>query len=296
MRILFMGTPDFSVSIAKALYDNFEVVGIYTQPDKPVGRKKVLTPPPVKIFAQEHNIVCFQPQNLKNEKETIQKLSPDFIVVAAYGQILSKEILEIAPCINLHTSLLPKYRGASPIQSVLLHNDTFSGVTAMLMDEGLDSGDILALEYVTITDQRNFELFEELSKVSADLIIYVIQNFSTISPLSQSGAISTHCNKIKKEDAYVKFEDAKEIEHKFRAFYGWPEIYTDNFKLKEISFDSSDGHYSEGEILEINKESIKIGCLTGSLYVYHLQPHSKKAMTASAYVNGKRLKVGDCIL
>ena len=136
-KVLLMGTPDYAKKILEKLIGSYEIVGVYTQPDRPVGRKRVLTASPVKELASKYDLKLFQPENLKNETEIIKSLKPDFIVVAAFGQILPKEILEIAPSINLHASLLPKYRGASPIQSAILNGDKWSGVTAMLMDEGL---------------------------------------------------------------------------------------------------------------------------------------------------------------
>ncbi len=158
IKVIFMGTPDYAASILKTLIcsEDIEVVAVYTQPDKPVGRKRVMTPPPVKVLAESENIMLYQPQCLR-DKQTVAKLQTihcHFIIVAAYGQILPEAVLDHAPCINLHASILPQYRGASPIQQSLLHGDTQSGVTAMLMDEGLDTGAILKISEVVIADDE----------------------------------------------------------------------------------------------------------------------------------------------
>ena len=173
-RILFMGTPDYATVIFKEILNSkYEIIGLYTQPDKPVGRKQLLTPPHIKQYCLDENlnIPIFQPLKLRNNEEAtkqIEEVKPDFIIVAAYGQILPKEILNIAPCINLHASLLPKYRGASPIQESLLNDDIYTGVTSMLMEEGLDSGDILGLQYLKITPTMEVsEAFEKLSVIAA---------------------------------------------------------------------------------------------------------------------------------
>jgi methionyl-tRNA formyltransferase len=167
-----MGTPDYATTIFKKLVEsNYELVGLFTQPDKPVGRKQILTPPHIKQYCIDENIELpiYQPLKLRGNQEARQQiidLKPDFIIVAAYGQILPKEILNIAPCINLHASLLPKYRGASPIQEALLNDDRYTGVTSMLMEEGLDSGDILGLQYLKISP--TMEVIEAFSKLSTN--------------------------------------------------------------------------------------------------------------------------------
>merc|ERR1711879_16440 len=177
-RILFMGTPDYATKIfEEILNSSYKIVGLFTQPDKPVGRKQIITAPHIKQYCIDNNLdfPIFQPEKLKGNSEAtndIENLNPDFIIVAAYGQILPREILDIAPCINLHAALLPKYRGASPIQESLLNDDDFTGVTSMLMEEGLDSGDILALQYLNITPTMEVsEAFSKLSEIAAKLTI-----------------------------------------------------------------------------------------------------------------------------
>jgi methionyl-tRNA formyltransferase len=298
MKILFMGTPDYAKIILQSLIDKYEyeIVGVYTQPDKPVGRKKTLTPPPVKVLAKEYNIPVFQPNNLKNESNNIKKLNPDFIIVAAFGQILPKEILQIAPCINLHASLLPKYRGASPIQSAILNGDRYTGITAMKMDVGLDTGDILGYEYCEIGEKLVVELFKELSNIAANLTSFIIDNYENIKPLKQNDAISTYSPKITKNDGKIEFDEALQIWRKYKAFYYWPGIWTDKFKLKQISFIENYSINNAGEILDIKKNSIIIGCKKGSIEIFKIQPHSKKEMDVISYLNGQRLKIGDNLL
>ncbi len=296
MNILFMGTPDYAEIILKSLIEKYNIVGVYTQPDKPVGRKKILTAPPVKVLAENHNIPVFQPNNLKNEANNIKSLNPDFIIVAAFGQILPKEVLDIAPCINLHASLLPKYRGASPIQSAILNGDKFSGITAMKMDIGLDTGDILAYEYCEVGDKTAPELFDELANIAANLTPFVIDNYSKIKPLKQIDAISTYSPKITKKDGEIDFSDALIIYRKYKAFYYWPNIFTNKFKIKKMKLVDIDSKNEASQILEIKKDSIIVGCKKGKIEIIEIQPHSKKSMNVISYINGQRLKVGDNLL
>jgi len=302
-NVIFMGTPDYAQKILQRLIetDDINVVAVYTQPDKPVGRKKVLTPPPVKTIAKEHNIPVYQPQKLRDEitVQELLKIPCDFIVVAAYGQILSRRILEHAPCINLHASILPQYRGASPIQQTLLHGDKITGVTAMLMEEGLDTGDILKIETIAVDDDMMVEeLFEQLTEIAADLTIDVLHNFHTYTPKKQNEAEATHCKKITKADGEVSFNDAQELYNKYRAFTPWPGVYlSSGLKLKKMKLESIDEPYQDtGKIIAIDKESIVVTCKQGSLRIYKVQPQSKKEMDVLSYINGKRLALEDILL
>jgi methionyl-tRNA formyltransferase len=209
---------------------------------------------------------------------------------------LPKAVLDIAPCINLHASLLPKHRGASPIQSAILNGDKFTGVTAMKMDVGLDTGDILGYEYCEVANKTAPELFDELAKIAADLTPFIIDNYEKIKPLKQIDAISSYSPKIKKEDGKIDFENALEIYRKYLAFYYWPGIFTDKFKIKEMKLVDSDSKNKAGEILEITKNSVIIGCEKGKIEIFKIQPHSKKEMDIISYVNGQRLKVADNLL
>ena len=303
-KILFMGTPDYATTIfIELLKSKYEIVGLFTQPDKPVGRKQILTPPHIKQYCIDENIKLpiFQPLKLKNNqeaKEEIQKLKPDFILVAAYGQILPKDILDIAPCINLHASLLPNYRGASPIQESLLNDDSFTGVTSMLMEEGLDSGDILGFQYLKITRTMEVnEAFEKLSHIAAQLTITTLDNFENINAIKQNESLVTFCKKIKKDDGLVDFCDAKKLFLKYKAYSYWPGVFlSSELKLKDIELNEELSQNNEGEILEINKDFILIGCKKGSLKIKTLQAPSKKAMSSVDFVRGQRLEVGNILV
>ncbi len=302
-RILFMGTPDYATTIFKELINSeYEIVGLFTQPDKPFGRKQILTPPHIKQFCLDENlnIPIFQPLKLRGNEEAtkqIKELNPDFIIVAAYGQILPKDILDIAPCINLHASLLPKYRGASPIQESLLNDDIYSGVTSMLMEEGLDSGDILGLQYLKITPKMEVsEAFDELSQIAAKLTITTLNNFENIKPLKQNESEVSFCKKIKKEDGLVNFLNAKKLYQKYKAYSFWPGVFLESeLKLKDIELNEEDSINNEGEILEINDDGIIVGCKQGSLKIRTLQAPSKKAMSSIDYIRGQRLELGKII-
>ncbi|SFV70314.1 Methionyl-tRNA formyltransferase [hydrothermal vent metagenome] len=297
--IIFMGTPDYADVILQRLIDEREinVKAVYTQPDKPVGRKKILTPPPVKTTALKYDIEVYQPQRLREESvvSELLEIECDYIVVAAYGQILSRAILDHAPCINLHASILPQYRGASPIQQTLLNGDKETGVTAMLMEEGLDTGDIIKIEKILVPDDMMLEaLFERLTQVAADLTLDVVKHFKEYTPLPQDEAHATYCKKITKADGLVRFDNAKTLLNKYRAFTPWPGIYLDSkLKLKEIALEETESSNNPAEILSVDKESIVVGCLEGSVRIFRVQPESKKEMDVLAYINGKRLRVAD---
>jgi methionyl-tRNA formyltransferase len=274
------------------------VVGLVTQPDKKVGRKQILTPPDTKKYLLDNGIDMdiYQPQTLKSEEalEKIKSYKADFIVVAAYGQILPKSILDVCPCINLHASILPAYRGASPIQDAIKNQDVYSGVTAMLMDIGLDTGDILGFSYLNIEKLNASELFEQLSYDGAKLTIDILKNFESISPIAQNGCEATYSKKITKDDGLLDLLDAKSCEAKFRAFIFWPGVVLESgLKLKEISLYDSKSENRAGEILSVEKDSIVLGCQIGSLRVTRVQPPSKKEMSVIDYIRGKRFGVGD---
>lgn len=293
-NIVFMGTPDYASVILEAILKNggYKVVAVFTQPDRPVGRKAILTPPEVKKIVLQTDIPIFQPLNLKNSSTDIKALKPDFIVVAAYGQILPKDILDIAPCINLHASLLPKFRGASPIQEAILRGEKLSGVTAMRMGVGLDDGDMLGFSLIDISNLKSSELFCELAKMAASLIIKILDEFDDISPIKQFNALSSKCTKIKKEDGLINLKiNAKDIYAKFRAFYPWPGIFLENqTKILEMRVSNLSGPI--GEILRIDKDGFIVGVNDGSIEINVLQEAGKKSVLAKDYINGKRLSVG----
>lgn len=302
MRVLFMGTPSYATEILKALVEapDIEVTGLVTQPDKPVGRKQQLMPPDTKRYLQAHapGVAIFQPKSLKSEESVawITEQNPDFIVVAAFGQILPRAVLEIAPCINLHASLLPRYRGASPIQAAILSGDRYSGVTAMAMDEGLDTGDMLAFSVTEIVDKDAVTLFDELSHMAAALTLRTLRLYTRIAPIPQLGCDSSYAGKITKKDGEVACEDAGSVWRKYLAFIFWPGIYLpEGLKLKKIALMTEEGVHAPFTILSIEEDHIVLGCGRGALRVYRVQPPSKKEMDILSYIRGKRLKVGDTL-
>ena len=303
-KVLFMGTPSYATEILKELLNNknYEVIGIFTQEDKPVGRKQVLTPPHIKQYCLENNIniPILQPKKLKDNLVayiSIKELEPDFIVVAAYGQILPKEILNLAPCINLHASILPNYRGASPIQEGILNDDEYLGVTSMLMEEGLDCGDILGYSY--LKNEKNMlvsEAFTKLSNLAAKLTITTLDNFDKLKPIKQNDALASFCKKIKKEDGEVDFNCAKKLFSKYKAYSFWPGIFLKSeLKLKDIEFVENSSQNIAGEILEIAKDYIVVGCNQGRLKIRTLQAPSKNSINSVEYIKGKRLTIGDIL-
>lgn len=301
IKIIFMGTPDYAGDILKKIIDtkDMEVVAVYTQPDKPVGRKKLLTPPIVKTIALQNNIEVYQPEKLREADvvQTLKKIECDYIVVAAYGQILPRAVLEHAPCINLHASILPLYRGASPIQQTLLNGDSKTGVTAMLMDEGLDTGDIIKIKEINVDKNEMAEsLFERLTEAACELTIDVLKNFNSYTPIKQDNSKSSNCTKISKQDGEIKFDDADLLFNRYRAFTPWPGIYLKSgLKLKKIELLESESKNESGKILHIQKDSIIVGCGRGSVKIYRVQPESKKEMDVLSYINGKRLSVADTL-
>lgn len=300
-----MGTPSYATTILDALCheDDMEVVLLVTQQDKPVGRKQILTPPHTKAWVLENglHVEIYQPKTLRTVEafEKIVSLKPDFIVVAAYGQILPKAILDIAPCINLHASLLPKYRGASPIQSSLLANDMYTGVTSMLMEEGLDTGAILGFSYLKTNEDNASILFEKLAHLAAKLTLKTLKNFHQLFPIQQVDANASHCKKIKKEDGLVSFEtqSAQDIDTKFKALTPWPGLFIDSgLKLLDMQLMSLTQKGVQGTICAFHKEGVEISCKEGVLMLKSVQPFSKSPMNALDYIRGKRLSVGDILV
>ncbi|MCD4668036.1 MAG: methionyl-tRNA formyltransferase [Sulfurimonas sp.] len=294
-----MGTPDYAEAILKTLIDesNIEVVAVYTQPDKPVGRKKLMTPPVVKTLACANEIDVYQPTRLRDEDTVneLLKIECDYIVVAAYGQILPQAILNHAPCINLHASILPQYRGASPIQQTLLNDDKQTGVTAMLMEAGLDTGDILKIDTIAVpSDEMVENLFNRLTSLACGLTVDVLQNFNSYTPKPQDNTLSTHCSKITKADGEVEFKNVNELYNKYRAFTPWPGIYLESgLKLKNIKLEENLSSNKIGLILKIEDKSIVVGCEKGSVRIFSVQAPSKKEVDIISYINGKRLTVED---
>jgi len=298
MNVVFMGTPDYAVRILRHLKEaGFNIKAVFTQPDKPVGRKQILTPSEVKIYAQNElvGVPVFTPNTLKDEAvvSELKAFEPKFIVVAAYGKILPGSVLDVATCINLHASILPKYRGASPIQSAILAGEKQTGVTAMLMDAGLDTGDMLDFIYTPCESKMSSELFSELGELGGELIVKVLKNFENLKPQKQDDAQASHCKKISKSDGLFSFdEEAGQIYNKFRALTPWPGLYLES-GLKILSLELSEKSGKSGEILSVEKDHVVVACKGGAVKIYELQEPSKKPTNAKTYINGKRLSVGD---
>jgi len=304
LKIVFMGTPSYATTILKALVEApfVEVVLLVTQEDKPVGRKLLLTPPHTKAWLRDEglDIEVYQPRTLRNDeaREKIASYNPDFIIVAAYGKLLPKAILDIAPCINLHASLLPKYRGASPIQSTLLEGERYGGVTSMLMEEGLDTGAMLGFAYQRIEKGDTAGvLFETLANTAAALSLLSLQNFAAILPIPQTDANATHCKKIKKEEGAVDFgQSASWIMRRFQGLSPWPGIFlSSGLKLLDIEYMETKTAHEVGRIVRIENEGVIVTCKEGELFIKKVQPVSKNAMSVLEYIRGKRIGIGDTL-
>ena len=296
MRVVFMGTPEYATKILESLLEHHEGVGVFTRQDKKASRKLDFNLPHVKEFLSKTDVPIFQPKSLKDEQaqNVIRELKPDVIVVAAYGQILPQEVLDIATCINLHASILPKYRGASPIQSAILNKEEFTGVTAMRMERGLDTGDMLGFSFVKIDDSTRVEkLFEELSSVASKLTLKVLKNLGKIKTLKQCDALSSYAPKISKSDGLVNFSmSADEIFRKFQALSPWPAIYLES-GLKLIEIEKVNIETESGKIAKIEENGVVVGCSVGALKIKTVHAPSKKAVSANEYILGKRVSIGD---
>ena len=302
MNIIYMGTPDFAVPALRRLYESRHTVSaVFTQPDKPQGRKMVLTPPDVKVCAEELGIPVYQPVSFKSEEplEIIKKYNPDVIVVAAYGKLLPKAVLESAKhgCINIHGSLLPKYRGAAPIQQAVLNGDKVTGVTAMQMAEGLDTGDILtAIETEIGENETSGELFDRLSILGGDLIIRTLDMLENgeIKPIKQDESKATHTSKIDKSLCPIDFtKSADEVHNKVRGLNPWPvataELCGKRLKIYSTKICEKSGR--AGTI--ISTKPLIVACGSGSVEIIELQPEGKKRMTSAAFLAGHKLSIGD---
>lgn len=304
MKIIYMGTPDFAVPALKSLASSeHEVCAVFTQPDKPRGRKMILTPPEVKVCAQSLNIPVYQPESMKNGDalEIIGRYNPDVIVVAAYGKILPKAVLD-APkfgCVNIHGSLLPKYRGSAPIQQSVLNGDRVTGITTMLMDVGLDTGNILLTEETQIGEnETSGELFDRLAELGGNLILKTLSALEKgeITPKKQDESLATHTSKIDKSLCPIDFsKSAFEVHNKVRGLNPWPVATTKiggkNIKVYSTRLCLKSG--KNGEV--ISTKPLVVACGEKSVEILELQPEGKKRMTADAFLAGHKLEIGDII-
>ncbi len=308
MKIIFMGTPDFAVGTLDALVEaEHEVSLVVTQPDRVKGRGKTVSMPPVKECALRHDIPVFQPEKVK-ENEAVMRLraeNPDIIVVAAFGQILSKEILELPKygCINVHASLLPKYRGAAPIQWSIIDGEEKTGVTIMQMNEGLDTGDILTQREVPIlSTETGGSLFDKLAETGASLCVETISEIEkgNVKPVKQDDSCSSYAKMLKKELGQIDFsESAENIERLVRALNPWPSAYTkldgEMLKLWETEVVQEDSESDAGVITDVSKDYFTVSCGKGQLKVLSLQKNGKKRMTTHDFLLGHPLKKGTAL-
>lgn len=318
MRIVYMGTPEFAAVALDAIVKEHEVVAVITQPDKPQGRNRKLVPTPVKVKAQAYDIPVYQPVKIREEEsvQMIRNYNPDVIVVAAYGQILPESILNIPKygCINIHASLLPKYRGAAPIERAIIDGEVMTGVTTMYMEKGLDTGDMIEKAEVPITgEDTGASLHDKLAEAGAALILTTLAKLEagTVTRTKQDDAQSCYAAMLTKELGRMDFtRPAVELERLIRGLNPWPCAYTTidgkNVKLYKAEVINLDAQmrqtlqekseqilaFAPGEIVEVAKKYFVIACGEGALRVRNLQPEGKKAMDTSAYLNGNPLKPG----
>lgn len=310
MKIVFMGTPTFAVPCAEKLWEaGHEIIGVFTQPDRPFGRKQILKAPPVKEWALEKDIPIFQPEKVRTEEniEILKGLAPDIIVVVAYGQILPEAILNIPPmgCINVHASLLPKYRGAAPINWAIIDGEKVTGVTTMYMAAGLDTGDMI-MKAVTVIepDESAGILHDRLSSMGAELIVETLKAIESgsFSREVQNDADSCYASLLDKSLSEIDWsKSAREVHDLIRGMNPWPIAWTafDGKKVKifkSVVIDEDNSQENAGSVYDVKKNGIVVNCGIGKLEIKELQIESGKRMEASAFLLGFEIKVGDTFI
>ncbi len=328
MKIVFMGTPDFAAGALRSLLDaGHEVIAVVTQPDKAKGRSKALIESPVKSCAAEHGIPVLQPRRIRTPEavEELKAYPAELYIVAAFGQILSREILDIPRlgCLNIHASLLPKYRGASPIQRVIMDGEEKTGITIMQMDEGIDTGDMLYQKEIPIAREETYEtLSDKLTALGGEAIVEALSLLEQgkLTPRKQEDALSSYAPLIGKEMGAIDFaKDAEAIERLVRAFNPWPSAYTAyrGKQLKIWKAEAVSGNFQEsagkspacggkateaagetpapGEILEVGKDFVTVAAGRGALKIYELQLEGKKRMSAHDFLLGVKMKPGEML-
>ena len=303
MNVVFMGTPDFAVPSLKAIAQHHNVLAVFTQPDKPVGRKMVLTPPDVKVCAEELSIPVYQPVKLRegDNESIIRELNPDVIVVVAYGQILPESILNIPRygCINVHGSLLPKYRGAAPIQWSVLNGDEVTGVTTMYMEKGLDTGDILLKEEYKIgINETAGEVFDNLASLGGELILKTLDyaEKGMLKPVKQDDSLSSYAKMLDKSMCKIDFSKTnKEVHNKVRGLCPWPVASTmlNGKVLKIFETRLADGNGNPGEVICTNP--LTVACGEGAVVINSVQLQGKKRMDSNAFLLGHKINIGTII-
>jgi methionyl-tRNA formyltransferase len=304
LRTIFMGTPDFALQTLQGLIDaGCKMVGVYTQPDRPKGRGKKLAPPPVKELAQKHDIPVYQPLKLRQPEAVaeLEALAPDLIVVVAYGQILPKSVLEIPAhgCINVHASLLPKYRGAAPINKAIIDGETETGITTMYMDVGLDTGDMLVKKTLPIGPEETAgELHDRLASLGRETMEETLRQLcaGALQREVQDDAQSTYASMMKKEDGRIDWSrSALEIHNHVRGLDPWPGAYTtingELLKLAETRPETAEGD-KPGSVIAADKHGVCVACGSGSLRIQQLQLAGRKRLAAADFLRGCPLEAG----
>lgn len=308
MNIVFMGTPQFAVpSLLQMVEKGYSIKGVVTQPDRPKGRKRILTPPPVKEAAVKLGLPVMQPERLR-APEAVAELAlwqPDLIVTAAYGQILPKEVLDMPKlgCINVHASLLPKYRGGAPIHHAIMNGESETGVTIMYMAEGLDTGDMIAKEAVKITDEDNVgTMFEKLADVGAKLLIKTLPDLlaGQAPRIPQAESEATYAPNITREQERIDWSrSARDIFNHVRGLNPWPVAFTTwngevlkVWQCQELPYESGDASIAPGTVFALSNAGIDVKCGEGAVRITQLQPAGKKAMLATDFVRGGKMEKG----
>lgn len=305
MNIVFMGTPEFAVPTLNSMIENYNVIAVFTQPDKPKGRGKKMAFSEVKEAALLHDIPVFQPDKIRNNLECLnylKDLQPDIIIVVAYGQILPKEILDLPKygCINLHASILPKYRGAAPINWCIINGEKVSGNTTMLMDVGLDTGDILLQSEVKITENMTAgQLHDILMIDGAELMVKTINNMkdNNISPIPQDDSKSCYSPMLSKDKAVIDWsKPSEEINNFIRGLNPWPIAHTtmknESMKIFKASVVKKESNKAYGTILNVSKEGILVSTAKDCLLIQEIQFSNGKRMTVEQYINGNTIDEG----
>ncbi|MCI5727456.1 MAG: methionyl-tRNA formyltransferase [Clostridium sp.] len=308
MKIVFMGTPDFAVPSLEKLIERYEVISVITQPDKPKGRGKKMAISPVKEVALKHDIPVYQPIKIREDRALIEKIKeekPDFIVVIAFGQILTKEILDIPKygCVNLHGSLLPKYRGAAPINWAIIKGEKLSGNTTMLMDEGIDTGDMLLKEEVEITDQMTAgELYDILKESGSKLLLDTLSGLELGTIKGEKQTEDTfYAKMLDKEMALINWnQKAEDVHNLIRGLNPWPIAYTNYQEKKMKIFESEilneNSDKENGTILEVSKKGIKVSCKDKCLLIKKIQFPNGKPLKVHEYLNGHDILEGEKLI
>ena len=310
LKIIFAGTPDFAATALSALIESeHDIIAVYTQPDRPAGRGRKLRASPVKETALKHDIPILQPEKLKDSEahDVLRALNADVMVVAAYGLILPQVVLDIPRlgCLNIHASLLPRWRGAAPIQRAIAAGDKESGITIMQMDAGLDTGDILLLSSCQITDRDNGgDLHDRLAEMGAKTILEVLKDIDSdkIKPIKQDDSLAIYAHKLDKKEAIINWQDSSEnIERLVRAFNPWPVAFTyindKTLRIWQAQALPDNSELEAGTIISSNKNGVDISCGEGTLRLLKLQPSGSKAMDIASFMNGhaKQLPVGSLL-